>query len=289
LHLVGRAPRCSLALTDSRVSSEHASLRWDGEHWSVRDLGSLNKTLVDGRAIGPSEAVQLVQGSRIAFGTDDEVWILEEAGGPCVMAVPVAGGTAVLEQKGLIALPSVDDPRLTLFRSEDGSWAVEDQSTTAPLLDQAIIQAGEVSYRFCLPQVASRTTPVTGLQGCRVSDLGVNFLVSSDLEHIEVMVTAGMNQQRLPARSHNELLLLLARQRRQDEQQGLPPPNCGWVHQDQVGRMVRLDPEHLNVQIFRIRRQFAELGLVDPGQIVERRPRNRQMRFGVARSAEMTV
>lgn len=286
LHLVGRGARSALLLTDSRVSHEHASLRWDGGVWTLRDLGSLNRTMSNGHALAPGEVVSLPLGARIVFGSEEECWILEDDGPPQVMAVPLDGGIATVAEDGLLPLPSAENPLLTIYRAQNGTWTYEDGSASEPLTDQAIIQAGPLSYRFCLPQITSRTTPVSGLGGLRVSNLHLEFLVSSDLEHIEILARAGEATQKLGARSHNELLLLLARTRRNDQEQGLPAPSCGWLSQDEVARMMRLDPEHLNVQIFRIRRQFAELGLVDPGQIVERRPKSRQMRFGGVSSSE---
>lgn len=288
-HLVGRTARCALMISDARVSHEHASLRWDGEAWTIRDLGSLNRTLVNGQPIAAGQVIPLVRGASIAFGTPDVTWCLDDAAPPCVMAVPLKGGIAVVEQDGLLALPSAEHPLLTIFRDAGGSWAGEDQSTFAELQDQAIFQVGNVSYRFCLPQPASRTRPVEGLHGCRVSDLQLEFLVSQDLEHIEVVVRSGHLERKLAARSHNELLLILARRRQEDARKGLPLPNCGWVQQDELAKMVHLDLDHLNVQIFRIRRQFGELGILDPGQIVERRQRLRHMRLGAHHVAESSL
>jgi hypothetical protein len=42
-------------------------------------------------------------------------------------------------------------------------------------------------------------------------------------------------------------------------------------------------PPQLNLDVFRLRRQFAALGIVDAANIVERRPRTRQLRIGTAR------
>lgn len=289
VHLVGRTERCALVLQDSRVSHEHASFRWDGDTWTIKDLGSLNRTFVNGEVLVPGEVRILRAGARVSFGTEDETWILASGEPPAVMAVPVLGGPAVVEQGGLLALPSAEHPALTLFRAEDGGWFKDDEVSVEPISDQMIFQVGLERYRFCLPQVSAKTSPIRDLQGCCITDLSVDFLVSLDFEHIELVVRYGPIEVRLPARSHNEVLLLLARARREDVAAGLPAPNCGWVPQDQVAQMTGLDPEHLNVQIFRIRRQFAELGLLDPAQVVERRPRNRQLRFGVPGSSEAQI
>lgn len=288
VHLVGRTKRCALLLDDSKVSHEHASLRWNGDAWTIRDLGSLNRTTVDGRTLATGEVAVLKAGSKIAFGADTQCWILDTADPPCVMAVPLAGGPGVVEHGGLLALPSVESPLVTICRAEDGSW-FRDGEGTQPLADQDVVEVGSYRYRFCLPQVTLRTSPVRGFEGRSVSDVAIQFCVSSDLEHIELVLTIGEVTERLPARSHNEMLLLLARERQRDHELGLPAPNCGWRSQDVVAKMLHVDPEHLNVQVFRVRRQFGDLGLVNPAQIIERRPRNRHLRIGVARSEETTI
>jgi len=43
---LGRAGRCEVHIEDPSVSSRHAELRWDGEHWLLRDLASSNGTRV---------------------------------------------------------------------------------------------------------------------------------------------------------------------------------------------------------------------------------------------------
>jgi hypothetical protein len=43
------------------------------------------------------------------------------------------------------------------------------------------------------------------------------------------------------------------------------------------------EPPHLNLDVLRIRKQFSALGVVDAANIIERRPRTRQLRIGVSR------
>jgi hypothetical protein len=78
--------------------------------------------------------------------------------------------------------------------------------------------------------------------------------------------------------------LLLARARLEDTESRLPESSCGWMDQDAVIEALRVSSERLNIDIFRIRRQFASLGwIADPASIVERRPRNKQLRIGAGR------
>jgi transcriptional regulator with GAF, ATPase, and Fis domain len=71
---IGRAPDSApdhaLAVDDDRVSRKHALIEVDrpGARAFIRDLGSRNGTMVDGRAVG-AEPVAIAGGAIIAFGT----------------------------------------------------------------------------------------------------------------------------------------------------------------------------------------------------------------------------
>jgi FHA domain len=289
VHLVGRSDQCSLRLSDDYVSSEHASIRWDGKDWTIKDLGSLNHTYVDGSKLRASEIRTLLHGARLAFGNPSDPWRLEDASEPVVMAVPEDGSEPVVEQGGLLALPSPENPAAMLYRGGTGRWTLELNGVQQPLTDRSFVTVEGRVYRLCLPQAVERTRPVQGLQGTKVSSIALTFLISSDREEIELIVAHGSNKSRLPSRTHNELLLLLARSRRQDADAGLPAGNCGWNYHDELCKKLGCDPDRLNVDVYRIRKQFAELGLIDPGQVIERRLRTRQLRLGIPESTEQPL
>lgn len=288
-HLVGRSHRCTLRLDDERVSNEHASIRWTGEQWLLKDLGSLNRTTVDGHELPVTTSVVLTAGAQISFGHPDQTWILADDSAPGAIAIPDDGGAAVPAIDGLLALPSADDPQVTIHRDRQGAWGIENDGATQPIADQAPIQVGGRQFRVCLPQVPTQTAPVQGFFGKRIADVSITFRVSADLEHIELEVIAGGDRHRFGARTHNEMLLILARTRKQDALQGIPSPSCGWMYQDDLCRKAAVDPARLNVDVYRIRRQFAELGLLDPASIVERRSKARQVRIGTGNLEEIGI
>ena len=59
----------------------------------------------------------------------------------------------------------------------------------------------------------------------------------------------------------------------------------GWVHREQLLTALRTDRERLNLDVFRIRKQFALAGVRDATNIIERRPDTGQLRIGVGRLA----
>jgi len=283
-HLVGRAPLCALSLSQRFVSARHAILRWTGERWELKDLGSRNGTFLDGHKIGPGEEHHARQGARIAFGTVEQQWELVDASPPSVMAVPVEGGEPVFLDGDLLALPSSDEPFVTIYPSPEGGWLLEqpDDSTT-PVTNLQIFEIAGRSWRFCCPERVLKTSLADDPPELEVRHLELTFSVSRDEEHVELRVSCGARSFDLGARSHHYTLLTLARRRLDDAAQGLPETSCGWTYQEDLWVRPDMTPAQLNLEVFRLRKQFAALEVFDAARIIERRPRTRQLRIGTGR------
>jgi hypothetical protein len=280
-HLVGRAPATVHRLDHRYVSAQHALIRWNGEHWEVKDLGSRNGTFVDDVRLQPGADCVLRLGAKIAFGKLVELWELVDDSPPTIMAVPVEGGDPVLLEGDMLALPSSDDPRGTIYRNHEGLWVYEqpDESIT-PISNRQTFEVLGCRWRFCCPETTYPTSIATSPPDREVRLLQVSFIVSRDEEHVELQATCGGRATNLGSRAFNYLLLTLARRRVQDTAQALPEAECGWVHMEDLAHDPSMAPPQLNIDIFRIRRQFELTGVFDPANIVERRPRTRQLRIG---------
>ena len=92
--VIGRQPGCEVFLSDPEVSRLHAEIEVTPQGAIIRDLGSLNGTLVNGEKIaGP---LVLVPGSRITVG-DTELLFEQVAEAPRLSPVAIAiGGVALL-------------------------------------------------------------------------------------------------------------------------------------------------------------------------------------------------
>jgi hypothetical protein len=282
-HLIGRAPSCALHINERYVSTQHALLRWTGLRWELKDLGSRNGTFLDGARLKPAEELVVRPGSRIAFGKLEQAWELVDDDAPRVMVVPVDEGDPLVLEGELLALPSSEDPRVTIYRSE-GSWLLEqaDESTT-PITNLQTFEVGGRVWRFCCAEGTTKTTLADTSFGLEVKYLQLSFSVSTDEEHVHLQMSCGGKTVDMAARSHNYLLLTLARRRLGDAAAGQPETACGWIYQDDFAHDPMMAPAQLNIDVFRIRKQFAATGVVDAANIIERRPRTRQLRVGTGR------
>lgn len=284
-HLIGRAPACPLRLSPRYVSAHHAVLRWADGRWELRDLGSRNGTFLDGERLRAGEGHTVVRGSRIAFGNLlEEEWELADADAPLPMAVPLDGGDPIPLEGPLIALPSPEDPHVTLFRRADRTFGIEflDAETTS-LENLQTFEVGGRLWRFSCPEDFQTVSLWASPDSLQIRNIELSFVVSMDEEHVRVHLHGAGRSIDLGSRNHNYLLLTLARSRLKDAEHGVAEGICGWVSQEDLARDPTMTPPQLNLDIFRIRKHFGRAGVVDSASIIERRPRARQLRIGTGR------
>ncbi|HTA90027.1 MAG TPA: FHA domain-containing protein [Polyangiaceae bacterium] len=283
-HVVGRARRCALCLSEHKfVSAQHASLRFSGERWELRDLGSSNGTYLDGVRVVPGEARPLAPGAKLAFGSRQQEWELVDDGPPRVMAVPLDGGAPTLCDGELLTLPSPEQPSAAIYRGSDGGWLLEQPDELAPISNAQVFEVEGKPYRFCCPDLCVRTSLAETNSSSSASRIELKFLVSGDEQSVQLSARCGSRVIDLGDRSHHYLLLTLARQRVADAADGIPDPDCGWVYHEDFEHDPAMAAPQLNVDVFRARRQFDSAGIPDAARLIERRPRTKQLRLGVRR------
>lgn len=274
--VVGRAPTAGLRLTDARVSGEHATLRWTGDRWELRDLGSRNGTYVDGARVGAGDGAAVGLGAKVSFGDAAPQYELVEAGPPGPVGRDVRTGRWIAGRDGLLALPDADRPEILVFADPSGAWRLEAGEERRPVADGEVIDAGGGQFALALPAPIDGTA--TAGVGCLLEVLGLRFGVSRDEEHVQMtMIHRG---QRIPLepREHGYVLLTLARRRLADAH--MPVAEQGWIERDQLLRMLAIDANALNVAIYRARGHFAGAGVEDGIGIVE--VRRGMRRIGIA-------
>ncbi len=277
---IGRSTACGLVLAESYISMQHACFRWSGSHWLVRDLGSRNGTFLDHVALRDQDWHDVHASVQLAFGHPDEAWDLVDASPPEPMLIPLLGGQPRVIDADCLLLPDESSCEATLLRDDSGRWWLETvaQPSARALSDQEAFEVGNESFRFHLPVAHRSTEPLDA--GLDWQDILLEFLVSRDEEHVELVMHWHGRQTSLGSRAHHYLLLELARRRVAERGAHLPEPSCGWVYHDELSRALRMDEQRVNLEVFRLRQQFAKLNLREPMRIVERRPRTRQLRIG---------
>ncbi len=277
--LVGRSRVCDLILDAKDVSGQHAMLQWTGSLWEVHDLGSRNGTYVDDyRLVG--ERMPLRPGAAVRFGRELAAWELVDAGPPRPMAVHLSSGRVRVAEAGYLALPDGEDPASCLLASAADRWVLEQDGEASVIGDRDLIIVRNEPWRVHISIGASGTwEEKSHLRG--IADLRLRFSVARNEEYIELVASVGDLNIDLKARAHHYPLLLLARARLADQQAQVEVEQQGWVHQDRLLAMLKMDVSHLNINIHRGRVQLSQAGIVDAPRLVERRTGTRQLRLGV--------
>lgn len=274
--VLGRAPTCDIHLREAKASGEHAVVRWTDGSWRVVDLCSRNGTWIDGRKLTAGESVELAPGVPVSFGSLHETWTLVDANEPVAFVRGVSRDYPI--EDDLLALPSDTDPVLTIWRDGAGEWHAEHEGERQPVEDREVLRiAGR--WRLFLP---STPLPQTELGSERLAD--ARLVIRHDLTEEYVTATlAPRSGASIDLRSYSHLVVLLelARVRLEDRRRGIGPAQEGWVHREELSRRLGRDVGHINIMIFRLRKQLTDADLMDSANIIERMARTGMLRVGV--------
>ena len=278
--VIGRARACDLVLAEKSVSGQHAAIEWTGGEWELRDLGSRNGTYLDNKKLTGGARAVLTAGMRLRFGLDAAVWTLLDVAPPQLMARHLGTGEHRIADGGYLVLPEVSSPECSIYQDMQGAWISERRGEPGPIDDRAVVAtAGDVLWRVHLPTSAFGTFKDSE-QALLLAHLRLSFQFTRDEEHVELTAWSGDRSLFLQARAHHYPLLLLARRRLADQASGVPEPEQGWIRQDELTRMLRMDDNHLNISIHRARTQLGQQGVLDAAALVQRRSGTRQLRIG---------
>lgn len=281
--LLGRSSSCTLRIDDPRVSGEHARISWQEDRWEVRDFGSRNGTFLNDKRLEPSTSVVLSVADRIALGDVAVAFSLLDASPPLAQARQLVTGRIVFARGGQLALPSEEDPAVTVMQDAEGRWIVEAQGEARVVLDGEVLKVGDETFALHLPAPIAPTVDARG-EAPDIRSVGLRFRVSRDEERVEVVVELGHDTRVFAPRAHHYMLLTLARARLRGPQEAtLPEPSRGWIAVDELCKMLAVDENKLNVEVYRIRQDFGALAVQNATTIIERRKGVRQLRLGPTR------
>jgi hypothetical protein len=282
--VIGRDPRCSVQMVSDWVSSQHAVLRWTAGGWEVRDLCSRNGTFLDGERIKPGLFYALREGSRLSFGKRAaQDWVLADDSGPVPMATPIAGGAPALLEGDMIIVPTADAPMASILAEKDG-WVLEDHDgTRTPVSSGDVFEVTGAAWRFTVPSIVpSPTCLASSMINLDVNRIHLSFRVSLNEETVAVQLHAEGIVRDAGSRAFNYLLLTLARRRLEDMKDGHPEGECGWFDCSDFAHDEAMAPSQVALDVCRIRKHFAKLGVAEASRIIERRPRTGLLRLAIS-------
>ncbi len=173
------------------------------------------------------------------------------------MLVPREGGDEILLNDHH-PLPSVDDPKLFLY-SSDGRWICETETYSHWLETGDIVGTPEKQWKFVEAIPLSETEVIDEVCFNESKELTYRFNVSQNEEHVFLKVSLNGEEIDMEERVHHYVLLELARKRLADMNSGVNELEQGWVSRKDFAKMLGLDDtNHLNMQIFRFRKQLIK-------------------------------
>jgi len=277
---VGRTPTCDLTLPDPLVSGIHARISFRHGIWSVDDLRSRNGTLINGKPLRRDKPQPLKKGDVITFGVNHQQWQVTDLAAPALFARSAEGNEVSGDE--LLALPDEDNPTVSIYQRADGRWVAERAGEMDVVDDGHDIAIDGLTWRVHLPNASDETMENVDFAPSP-EDISLHFAVSTDEEHVELEARVNNRSYDLKARTHHYFLLTLARARLSDaEDPELPPTSHGWLYQDDLSRMLRMDDNAIYLAAFRARQQLKKAGITRSAGLIERRSGTRQLRIGVA-------
>jgi hypothetical protein len=266
------------------ISKLHAAIEWTGHHWCLKSLG-LNGTLINGSSLNQGDSRDLNVGDVIHLADQgDPGFTVKDLSPPCDMLWPVDQSQGQLQPIPLSRyhlLPDTQQPEIALYFDEPTQcWNLEalnrQDSQPRKITDGDRLVFDGIIWQFMQVHIYGPTEAKSSRQ---LNDYRFVFHLSLDEETTQLELHHHQTLD-LGIRTHHYLLLQLARHRAEDAARGLDNESQGWVYADQLGTELGLDSTHMNIQIFRARKQFADSlpDVLGQQSLIERR--GGKLRFG---------
>jgi hypothetical protein len=278
-HVFGRSPaHCDTCIDDREVSTIHAVLRFRDGCWSVADH-SRNGTYLDGVRLSSQRWTPLQTGQELCFSAASaNAWKLVDDSAPITSLVPDDPGEALVALQRSNLLPNPQSPELLIYQDESSRWMLESGGEACVLTDGSVVSFSGRFYKMVVSDHVDETSGSVNRGDANAIKLC--FRVSPDEEHTSLRVMHWLNSFDLGERSHHYSLLTLARRRVAHAMAGVDLCEQGWIRSSELAKRLRVEVQHLNIQVFRVRSQLMTLLPDVPGlaSIIERR--RGELRFG---------
>ncbi len=261
------------------VSNIHAAITWQNQEWYIKDL-SRNGTWLGDSRLEKLIYTRLILGQKIRFASLDYIWVVDDLTPPQNIVYRVENPEDCLHIGSYTLLPNEEKPECVLSKGKElNDWKFfhaehggneNDESKKVATGD--IIRFSGVDWKLFLQEEITMTEEVKEKKH-PLSEFHFTFKVSLDEEHVEVTARLDSKEFHIKNKTHNYLLLYLARKSLSDFKAGIVESECGWVDNSLLAKELGLDNTHINILIFRIRKNFSKALTIasNPEETIERR------------------
>lgn len=271
------------------ISKLHAAIEWSGKEWRIKNLG-LNGTWVNGVSLAANEFLPLNVNDRLHFAKqDDPGFVVIDLHPPADMLWPLDALKGTKPEPIYLTryhlLPDSLTPELALYLDDQTQqWQMESMNSqqehhTHSLNDGDLVQLGSQHWQLMRAQVVG-PTEAHSFASQQLCDMEFIFNLSLDEESTQLELVNGQQKIDLAVRNHHYLLAQLARHRAADAEKGLDSKSRGWIYTEVLASELGLDTTHMNIYIFRLRKQIADSLPTILGQQILLERRGGKIRFG---------
>lgn len=270
-HTLGRRDgTVDTLLKYSYVSKLHAVIEWREPNWLIKDV-SKNGLKLNNKIIPAQKPTILSVGDTIDMaGMGDVILTVKDLSAPVPLLINQASPIETIKIGESVLLPSDSAPELALHLCPDREqWfsdSVETGEETGPHEHGDLIRINNVDWKFLLIAEDDVTTVVSSNQ-ITLDDVIFRFDLSQDEESANLTLVDNGVELELGERSHHYLLVHLLRHRLQSGD------DIGWLDTQLLMKELGLEETHLNIQIFRARKQVASAlpTVTGHSKLIERR------------------
>ena len=178
-----------------------------------------------------------------------------------------------MQQKLLLHPEITRQHLLVISEIAPGDWLCESEMGQALLKSGGLVGSANHIWRLVIANPFQDTIvdPWPIEDAC--TEVRLHFHASQNEEHVQLKIHIGQTIIDLQERTHHYVLLLLARQYTQDTEAQRIETERGWIDKEQLCRQMGVDLNHLNILIFRFRKQLMNAlpPHVQPPSIVQTR------------------
>lgn len=233
------------------VSKLHAVVEWREPNWLLKDV-SKNGLKLNNKVIPAQKPVVLSVGDVIDFAGMNEVTItINDLDAPTPMLINMHSPDETIEFNESCLLPNEDQPEIALYFCPDRQqWYAENLAVgieAGPYNHDDKIKLCGHEWRFLLVSEDDATTEFAKEQKT-LDDIIFRFDLSQDEESTNLTIIDNGVEIELGERSHHYLLVHLLRNRTNN--------GTGWLDSQVLMKELGLEEAHMNIQIFRARKQI---------------------------------